>query len=181
STSPATAAMSPATVQTGRPAAPVAASIIGKPRAGAARQLHSRAVAGLALQGALAGRTSAMQVLDKKHYFPAQKFSNPIDGAPLLSWAAGDRQLSTKLSTAAVDDLGCRRHGPGAAIRPGRRRARRDLAPRHNPRAPDIIAAAEAASGKAPFAFDNTSGRMADLAIADLLDRGPGPRHRAAG
>jgi hypothetical protein len=44
------------------------------------------------------------QALDFKHFFPAQKFSNPIRGAPMLKRHRFACRLSTKLSTEPVDE-----------------------------------------------------------------------------
>jgi hypothetical protein len=46
-----------------------------------------------------------MQVIDFKHLYSAQTFSNPVCIAPMLSRDRGAAQLSTKLSTVLVDDF----------------------------------------------------------------------------
>jgi hypothetical protein len=76
----------------------------GKAKAGAARQLHSGTVAGAAGRLAAASRATTKQAVDFKHFFSAQKFSNPICGAPVLKRHRFACRLSTKLSTEAVDD-----------------------------------------------------------------------------
>jgi hypothetical protein len=73
--------------------------------AGAGRQLHSRADTGLARRDGPQRRTPTMQVLENKQLYSAQKFSNPILAAPMLTPRAAQRGLSTKLSTGSVDDL----------------------------------------------------------------------------
>src|SRR5664280_389969 len=103
-TSVATEPISSATPQTGRSCVAVDVSTMAKARAGAARQLHSRANAGAPGQCAAGKRARRMQAIDIKQLIHAQKFSNPIRGAPMLSPTARTAWLSTKLSTAAVDD-----------------------------------------------------------------------------
>jgi hypothetical protein len=53
------------------------------------------------------------QAIDFKHFFPAQKFSNPICGAQMLKRHRFAAQLSTKLSTDAVDDESVRPEAAG--------------------------------------------------------------------
>jgi hypothetical protein len=45
-----------------------------------------------------------MQVIDFKYLYVAQLFSNPSGSAPILDFGRGEGRLSTKLSTALVDD-----------------------------------------------------------------------------
>ena len=102
-TSSATAAMRPPTLQTVPRGVGESTSGIGKPSAGAARQLHSRAVAGPAHQVTLAKDANSKQVVDLEHFFCAQFFSNRRRVAPMLAIRRSAARLSTKLSTAAVD------------------------------------------------------------------------------
>jgi len=45
-----------------------------------------------------------MQVIDLEHFYFAQTFSNPFGGVQILGFGARAVRLSTKLSTALVDE-----------------------------------------------------------------------------
>jgi len=43
-------------------------------------------------------------MIDFEHFYIAQSFSNPSRSAPILGFGSDEGRLSTKLSTALVDD-----------------------------------------------------------------------------
>jgi hypothetical protein len=109
-----------------------------------------------------------MQVIEFKAYFSAEFLSNPGWGLQWRGFATAGDEFSTQLSTFPVD-IGTARLQVGTgqrAIQPIRHRASA-IIPR-------------AAPTENPIAFDHTSGRLADLALAVVLGGRAGADHRTA-
>src|SRR5450755_2794892 len=91
------------TLQAVLPVKAAGRSVIGKAKAGAARQLHRRANSGCGARDGSETFGSTLQVVDFQCVFRAQSCSIATNGAPILAQSAAEPGFSTKLSTTSVD------------------------------------------------------------------------------